>query len=118
MSKVIKQCQVCQRQLPGFMFLYAATPDRLEHRCRTCRGWLDRRTKPTLEEVVQHEQDLDDVIRMVMDDLRLEYHVSTSEIIEAHRSEFEQRVYSLLLRRGILKKWKPPIWLHRTSIPE
>jgi hypothetical protein len=64
---------------------------------------------PTVDQVIAFEEAMDDIIA--------EAKTKVTDL-ELQRSEFEQVVYKLMLGRGLLARWKPPVWIHKTSIPE
>lgn len=103
-----KQCCNCKRVLPAAAFTYSQqTTDRLRPDCRSCRMY--RKKNPTLDQVLELENEM--------------YHIYRAGSIQVgdidhHRSEFEQFVYKQMLIRGLLDDWKPPIWIHASSIPE
>lgn len=103
-----KRCDNCARMLPSGAFTYADyNPDGLQKECRTCKQY--RQGKPTQAQVAAFEAELAEIYA---DGKRL------LRNIELHRSQFEQYVYQEMRRRGLLKDWRPPSWIHKTSIPE
>lgn len=112
-----KQCAQCHRILKGVMFVAAATGDGLEARCRTCKSWRSRLPAP-VDEVVTHEREMAEIFSVAMAEVRLRYHCKVEDVKRDHRSEFEQTVWSLMYRGQLLERWKPPVWLHSSSIPE
>jgi hypothetical protein len=103
-----KTCKNCNRKLPSECFSYFQhNADKLRDDCRTCRMY--RKKNPTLEQVVELEKKLRQIYKEG---------VSSIGDVNHHRSEFEQFVYKKMLASKILKEWKPPVWIHKTSIPE
>jgi hypothetical protein len=108
LSNLNKQCDQCQRILSSRMFLYDQnTDDRLRSSCRTCCAYKGK-TSPSLDEIFEYESFIKKV------SLR---GVQKYDAIK-NRSEFEQYVWKSLSKSELGKKWKAPVWVHKTSIPE
>lgn len=102
-----KQCSNCKRTLPAAAFTYSQhSEDRLRADCRSCR--MSRKKNPSLDDVLAMEEQMQCIYRDGKRKLK---------DLEKHRSEFEQYVYQQMQIRGLLKDWKPPIWIHSSSIP-
>jgi|JI9StandDraft_1071089.scaffolds.fasta_scaffold14313_3 hypothetical protein len=103
---VEKACANCQRTLSSRHFMYDQhSGDRLRSHCRTCEAYRDG--MPTIEQVVEYEAQMrsifDEAIEEVTD-------------VEKHRTAFESLVHTKMDDEGLLTVWKPPIWIHKTSI--
>lgn len=102
-----KDCSNCNRTLPAAAFTYSQhSEDKLRPDCRSCR--MSRKKNPSLETILEMEETM-----------AIIYKDGQAQIgdVEEHRAEFEQYVYQQMLIRGLLKDWKPPIWIHSSSIP-
>jgi len=104
---VNKQCLNCERYLSGRCFVYNQhSPDKFRDYCRTCDSYRPT-GYPTLNAVLDFEQQMQEIIEagkhLVDDPLR-------------ERIKFESFVFSEMNRLGLLDTWKPPVWLHKTSV--
>lgn len=104
---ITKECKNCLRILSGRRFVYNQhSPDKFRDYCRTCDSYRPK-GYPTLAAVVQFENQMQEIIAegkaLVGDPLR-------------YRIKFESYVYSEMNRLGLLDTWKPPVWIHKTSI--
>lgn len=102
-----KQCLNCQRILSGRCFIYNQhSPDKYRDYCRTCDSYKPKGF-PTLAAVEEMELALQAIIqdgaRLVADPLK-------------ERIKFESFVYYEMERQGLLDTWKPPVWIHKTSL--
>lgn len=119
-GKVRKVCNICSRSLPASSFVYSNThPDGLELRCRTCRSWRSRSAKPSVDEVEAYEAKIDNIIQSATMRLMSNYvdEGSRLDVINAHRSEFEQLCVLGFQQSDMGGSWKMPIWIHSSSIP-
>jgi predicted RNA-binding Zn-ribbon protein involved in translation (DUF1610 family) len=108
LSNIEKICNSCHRNLPSRMYLYDQnSDDRLRATCRTCSSYRDS-TFPSLNEVISYEEKISLFIN----------EASSRFDLERNRSEFEQFIWKRLLASGLLVKWRPPAWIHKTSIPD
>lgn len=114
-----KLCGVCSRELEAkfYMHSHGADQDNLEKKCRTCRSWKQRKTPPSVEEVMAYETQLDNSICDAVELLTKRYDQSVEEVLEQHRSELEQIIQVSLERQGLAEQWKLPLWIHATSDP-
>lgn len=104
-----KVCSNCARELDAAAFTYSQkTDDKLRPDCRSCR--MSRKKNPNIHEVLYIEKRMAKIYDMA----RLVF----GEDLEKSRSRFEQYVYQQMRIQGLHKNWKPPIWIHKTSIPE
>ena len=101
LSDIEKICSSCGRNLTSRMYLYDQnSDDRLRASCRTCSCFRGSE-KPSLYEVLSFIND------------------GLSRFnLEMNRSEFEQFIWKKMLASGLLVKWRPPAWIHKTSIPD
>jgi hypothetical protein len=108
LSDIEKVCKDCGRNLPSRMYLYDQnSDDRLRASCRTCSCYRDS-NPPTIEEVIAYEDEINSFIKNGL--LKFD--------VERNRSEFEQFIWKKMLASGMLVKWRPPAWIHKTSIPD
>jgi|694.fasta_scaffold118549_3 hypothetical protein len=108
LSNINKQCDKCNRVLPSRMYLYDQnTDDRLRSSCRTCSAYRGK-SVPSPDEIREYET----FIKKVS--------LNASKIYDIYkqRSELEHYVNVRLISSGLSKKWKPPVWVHKTSITE
>jgi predicted nucleic acid-binding protein len=61
---------------------------------------------PTVEQVEDFEAQLTEILQDVMNILDF----------DKERAQFEAAVYEQLQHKGLLKDWKPPVWIHKSSI--
>jgi hypothetical protein len=108
LADIVKECSKCKRQLLSRMYVYSQnTEDHLKESCRTCSSYK-KSTGPSDSEIEEYESFINNLLTE-----------SKSKFdLEKNRSEFEQYVWQNLLISGLLVKWKPPVWVHKTSIPE
>lgn len=108
LSNLEKICNSCHRNLPSRMYLYDQnSDDRLRATCRTCSCYRDS-NPPSIDEVLNYEEEIKDFIKQG----------SSRFHLEMNRSEFEQFIWKKMLASGLLVKWRPPAWIHKTSIPD
>lgn len=108
LADIEKTCEKCNRLLNSRMFLYDQnTEDRLRNSCRTCYAYR-LNGNPSDEEIVKYESTVSGFIAEGL----------SIYDIEKNRSEFEQFIWKKLLSSGLLVQWRPPVWIHKTSIPE
>ncbi len=115
-----KQCRICKRSLSASSFVYSNThEDGLELQCRTCRSWRSRSTTPSVDESLAYETQIDNIIQAATMKLLSTYvdEGSRWEVINDHRSEFEQLCVLGFQHTDLGGKWKMPIWIHSSSIP-
>lgn len=118
-DRVRKRCNNCSRTLPASSFVYSNThPDGLELRCRTCRSWKGT-TKPSVDEVEAYETKIDNIIQSATMRLMSTYvdEGPRLDVINSHRSEFEQLCVLGFQQSDMGGSWKMPIWIHSSSIP-
>jgi hypothetical protein len=106
LADVSKTCSSCNRYLNARAFMYAqSSPDRLASKCRTCKMYRPQ-GNPTVEQVEDFEAQLTEILQDVMNILDF----------DKERAQFEAAVYEQLQHKGLLKDWKPPVWIHKSSI--
>jgi hypothetical protein len=115
----VKRCALCDRELPADFFVrtnQGTQQDGLESKCLTCRSWRDRKSPPSLSQVLEYERDLDHVVTSAIVDLESLYpNEQVDVLLKKYRSELEQRVATKLARQGLDKEWKLPCWVHKKS---
>jgi hypothetical protein len=104
---IVKECKNCKRTLSGRCFVYNQhSPDKYRDYCRTCDSYKPK-GYPTLAAVIEIELALQRIFEdgkyLVADPLK-------------DRIKFESFVYHEMERQGLLDTWKPPVWLHKTSL--
>lgn len=101
-----KPCEGCTRTLPREAFSYAQhSPDRLRSTCLTCSQ--HRAGPATMTQAIMFEQEMQTI------------YAECKELVadpETQRCEFERLVYRAMGERGLLEHWKPPVWIHSTSM--
>ena len=108
LNDIQKVCVSCGRKLTSRMFVYSQkTSDHLNEKCRTCSAYRAKNI-PSQQEINHYESSLREIINVGLSKFDS----------EKNRSELEQFVWQRLLSTGLLVKWKPPIWVHKTSLPE
>lgn len=104
---MVKQCSNCNRLLSGRCFVYDQhSADKLRSYCRTCDSYKPR-GYPTLPAVEMFESEMKDIIDEAL--IRVEHDYSRRIYIECF-------VHQEMDRRGLLETWKPPVWVHKTSL--
>lgn len=113
---VTKQCLTCRRTLPARAFSYSQkSPDRLTPKCRTCKRY--RGTQPLTQQMCEaYEKNVSNIYESCVKDLTTKYNEPQPTILTKHRSELEEKIFKQMLTKGILHDWKPPEWIHETSI--
>jgi hypothetical protein len=110
-----KECEACRRILPRQRFLYRQTPDGLDSRCRSCRSL--KSGTPTTEQVLEFETQLEEILREGIRQLIRTYRRGDVEqLCWRHRGELEQLCWNGMRARGLLEKWKPPVWINPSSL--
>jgi len=108
LSNLNKQCDKCNRVLSSRMYLYDQnTEDRLRSSCRTCCAYKGK-SIPSAAEIFEYESFIKNVSKRG---------AQKYDTIK-NRSEFEQYVWKSLSKSELGNKWKAPVWIHKTSIPE
>jgi len=108
LADIVKECVSCNRNLSSRMYTYSQnTEDHLKEVCRTCSSYRPK-SKPSIEEIEEYEF----LIKKIFKEAKSKFD------LEKNRSEFEQYVWRNLLTSGMLVKWRVPIWVHKTSIPQ
>lgn len=114
---ITKLCEFCNRILPAKSFAYSQhSEDRLSSECRTCK-MLKRGISATTVEIESFEETMEDIYRDSLYEIADSYNVDDDVAIERYRSEFERKVYLKMESEGLLVKWKPPVWVHSSSLP-
>lgn len=104
---IIKRCKNCQRDLSGRCFVYDQhSADKLRDYCRTCDSYKPR-GYPALSSVEMFETEMSEIIEDAL--AQVEHDVSRRVFIECY-------VHQEMGRRGLLETWKPPVWVHKTSL--
>lgn len=117
-----KQCELCKRTLGSNFYIRtnkSKSDDGLESRCTTCRTWANKKSLPSVEEILDYESKLSNTIISVILEMRTVYEAHSDELdgfLKDHRSEFEQRVAVSLSTQKLTKSWKLPAWIHKTSL--
>jgi|GEM_PF-2801109 len=108
LNHLSKKCGSCERILPSRMYLYDQnSEDKLRAKCRTCCAFKGRDI-PKIDQIENYEF----FVRSVSVKACERFNV------DSERSQLEQFVYQQLQISGLSEQWKPPIWVHKTSIPE
>jgi len=108
LSNLSKECDKCLRVLPSRMYVYDQnTDDRLRTSCRTCCAYRGK-SIPSADEIREYETFIK----------KVSINGAEKFDIVKQRSQFEHYIYIRMISSGLLKKWKPPIWVHKTSIME
>jgi len=79
---------------------------------------LKRGISATTVEIESFEETMEDIYLECLYEIADHYDVTDDVALERYRSEFERSVYSRMESEGLLKKWKPPVWVHASSLPE
>jgi hypothetical protein len=102
-----KACSICHRELSSRCFIYDQfSEDRLRSECRSCYAYLDG--TPTLAQVQAYEASMSAIIS---DAVRA---VGNEPV--KYRTELEISIYNKMHQVGLLKSWKPPVWIHKSSM--
>ena len=108
LANLSKQCSSCSRVLSSRMYLYDQnSEDKLRSKCRTCCCFKGQNI-PSDQQIQEYEFFIKQTCQNAYEIFNL----------DKERSQFEQYIYQQLNISGLLKQWKPPIWVHKTSIPE
>jgi hypothetical protein len=112
LQNLTKKCVFCGRTLPARMYLYDQnSKDKLRSKCRTCscyKGKNSARSESYMIELKQYENFIK----------KTSLHGASKFNTEKQRSRFEEYVYQQMNIADMLGTWKPPVWIHKTSIPE
>lgn len=102
-----KVCCNCHRELSSRCFIYDQfSEDKLRNECRSCYAYLDG--QPTLSQVQEYENAMTSIIADAV--------VAVGNEPVKRRVELEVRIYNQMHQYNLLTHWKPPVWIHKSSM--
>jgi hypothetical protein len=108
LESIQKSCKKCGRLLAARQFQYAQnTEDHLRDSCRTCSAFKPKRV-PSIEEINLYESTMGEIFGRA----------KALYDLEQNRSELEQYIYKEMLKANLISDWDPPVWVHKSSLPD